>query len=94
MMQIFNNKGYGISYDNYLSHNPDLEYENDNPAHYKVTFTTDDFTLSMNAQLDDPSNDMDENYTEAKNQALNRLEIDYDIKLLPFDIRETVVQPK
>lgn len=93
-MQIFNNKGYGISYDNYLSHNPDLEYENDNPNDYTVTFTTDDFTLSMNVRLDDPSYDMDANYSEARNQVLYRLEVDYDIKLLPFDIRETVVQAK
>jgi len=93
-MQIFNNKGYGISYDNYLSYDPDLEYENDNPNDYTVTFTTDDFTLSMNVRIEDPSYDMDENYSEARNQVLYRLEVDYDIKLLPFDIRETVVQAK
>ena len=93
-MQILNNKGYGISYDKYLSHDPDLECENDNPDEYKVTFTTDDFTLAFNIRLDDPVYDMDENYTEARNQALYRLEVDYDIKLLPSDIRETVVQTK
>ena len=93
-MQILNNKGYGISYDKYLSYDPDLEYENDNPDEYKVTFTTDDFTLAFNIRLDDPVYDMDKNYSEARNQALYRLEVDYDIKLLPSDIRETVVQTK
>jgi hypothetical protein len=91
-MHIYDSKGYAISYDNYKSYDPDLEYQNDNPHDYRVSFTTDDFKLIFDIELDDPSGDMDHNYTQARNQVLYRLEVDYDIKLLLSDIRETVVQ--
>jgi hypothetical protein len=90
-MKLHNAHGTQINYDHYLSYDPDLEYENDNPADYKVTFTTDDFVLTMNVELDDPTSDIDLNYSIAKQQALYVLEANYGLELLS-DIRETVVQ--
>jgi hypothetical protein len=78
-------------FDKWLSYDPDLEYENDNPADYKVTLTTDDFVLTMLVELDNPTSDIDFNYSMAKQQALYVLEANYGLELLS-DIRETVVQ--
>lgn len=88
---LYNNQGTKLDYDHYRSFDPDMEYENDNPSDYKVTFTTDDFVLTMTVELDDPTPDIDLNYSVAKQQALYVLEANYGLELLS-DIRETVVQ--
>jgi hypothetical protein len=88
---LYTNRGTKLNYDHYLSFDPNMEYENDNPSDYKVTFTTDDFVLAMTVTLDDPTSDIDLNYSVAKQQALYVLEANYGLELLS-DIRETVVQ--
>lgn len=88
---LYNNQGTKLDYDHYRSFDPDMEYENDNPSYYRVVFTTDDFMLTIVVYLDDPTSDIDVNYSAAKQQALKVLEDNYDLELLS-DIRETVVQ--
>ena len=81
-------------FDNWLSYNPDLEYENDNPHDYTITFRTKHMLLSVHVELENPTDDMDDNYTEAKQLALFHLEERYgmDPQALMFEVTETLAE--
>lgn len=83
----------GPRYDDWLSYNPDLEYENDNPHAYTVTFRAGAITVIVDVELEDPVYDMDENYTNAKLAALTRLLDDWELDIYP-DVDQTIVQVK